>query len=713
MTAQTEMMAAESPVRPAAARRAGLVDAPAEAESPSARRLRERLAALDEEARRLSRVLPRAVSLSSQGGGLAEAMAPAVERAMAISGRRVGSGLSAALAPAIGAALRGAIWASIRRSFLALNRFMLRYVSVTGLRWRWEARRQGKTFHQVFLEHTHSLPVKQVFLIHRETGILLQQAQSEMDASRDWDIVSGMLTAIGDFIHDSFSVTKEEQLETIRVGDLTILIEQGKYAALAGVLRGETPEDLRDRFRTALDRIHGQFGHELETFSGETAVFDESSAFLESCLYALVNTDQARILPQTVLVALVLPLLLAVWGGLNLREHRQWRAYVRDLGNESGLVVLREGRHDGRFFIQGLRDPRAPDPASKLSEHGLFVGEVDSRWLPYQSMREILTLPRIRELLKPPDSISVEMDNGMLILRGAAPQEWIDSAIIRMRTLTGLSGYQVDGLVSTDAGDYRRWEGYVQRLEREPGLVVLKSGRRNGRFFVTGLRDPLAREPAGLMDSFGLSAGDVDARWEPYQALHPSLVLERARQVLAPPSGVTLDLRDGVLFAEGHAPFKWIDRAQALAPSVAGIRSLNTGALVDEDLEELRAVQGRIEGEAFRFLVGAPDLWPGQGGRLETLTTNVTRLQQIAQRRNQAFTIEIRGYTDASGDPQRDATDSLDLASGFYENLRFRGMDMSLFTKRGMGSAQPPVAGDGAREAKNRLVALKVMLSAP
>lgn len=369
-------------------------------ESPSARRLRERIEALAQDARHMSRILPRAVALSTQGSGLAEAMAPAVERAMAINGRRNSAGMAEALAPVVVPALRKAVLAWMRQGFGALNRVMLKYASITGLRWRLEARKRGIPFEDVFREYTRSLPVKQVFLIHRETGILLQQVQSEIDTSNDWDIVTGMLTAIGDFVHDSFNVGKDDHLESIRLGDLTIVIEQGEYAAIAGVLRGDVPADLRERFRSALGRIHAEFAHELEGFTGETSVFEKSRTFLENCLQALISTDQAHILPQTVLVALIPPLLIVYAAATVGVEQHRWRTYIADVASQPGVLVIQEGTRGGRHYVHGLRDPGAPNPIAVLMRHGLGVDDVDSRWASLPALREPPTLEQIQKVLK-------------------------------------------------------------------------------------------------------------------------------------------------------------------------------------------------------------------------------------------------------------------------------------------------------------------------
>ena len=83
-------------------------------------------------------------------------------------------------------------------------------------------------------------------------------------------------------------------------------------------------------------------------------------------------------------------------------------------------------------------------------------------------------------------------------------------------------------------------------LRREPGIVVVSAGRQGGRFVVSGLRDPLARDPAALLAPSNLASDDVAGRWELYQALHPTLVIARARQLLAPPAGVSLQLQNTV-----------------------------------------------------------------------------------------------------------------------------------------------------------------------
>ena len=72
-------------------------------------------------------------------------------------------------------------------------------------------------------------------------------------------MVSGMLTAIRDFVQDSFKVGEDEGLQTLKVGDLSVWIEQGPHALLAVVVRGAAPPSLRTALQQALEAVHAQY----------------------------------------------------------------------------------------------------------------------------------------------------------------------------------------------------------------------------------------------------------------------------------------------------------------------------------------------------------------------------------------------------------------------------------------------------------------------
>ena len=157
--------------------------------------------------------------------------------------------LADAIFPIMGPAIRKSIAAALSGMVQSLNQTLSYSLSAQGLKWRWEALRTGKSFSEVVLLHTLRYRVEQVFLIHRETGLLLRHLSAGASVVQDADMVSGMLTAIQDFVKDSFTVGQGDQLQTMQLVDLTVWIEQGPLAILAGAIRGTAPQELREVFR--------------------------------------------------------------------------------------------------------------------------------------------------------------------------------------------------------------------------------------------------------------------------------------------------------------------------------------------------------------------------------------------------------------------------------------------------------------------------------
>ena len=236
-------------------------------------------------AKDIGRVLPEAIVMeTARSHRLATALAPTVEEILRASVKRDIRVFVDALFPVMGPAIRKSISEAFRQMVQSLNQAMERSFSWEGLKWRMESIRTGKPFAEVVLLNSLVYRVEQVFLIHRETGLLLQHV-SEMDgAFQDADLVSGMLTAIQDFVRDSFSAGDHESLQTIQLGDVTVWIEQGPSAIIAGAIRGNAPEDLRTAFQDAIENIHLEKGEALQIFEGDAAEFEAVRHHLESCL---------------------------------------------------------------------------------------------------------------------------------------------------------------------------------------------------------------------------------------------------------------------------------------------------------------------------------------------------------------------------------------------------------------------------------------------
>lgn len=258
--------------------------------------LYEKLENQEIKAEDISRLLPQAVVLRTmQDRQLSESMIPTIEQAIQSSVKQDLNVLAEAIFPIIAPATRRAIATALDQMVQSLNQTLEHSVSPQSFKWRLEARQTGKTFAEVILLRTLVYRVEQIFLIHKKTGLLLQHIFGLKVAVQDPDLVSAMLTAIQDFVKDSFSVHKEDGLQTLQFGELKVWIEEGPNAVLAGIIRGNAPQELRLVFKDVIEKIHLRLYRELNNFQGESKPFDASKPYLESCLQARYQVPAKKI----------------------------------------------------------------------------------------------------------------------------------------------------------------------------------------------------------------------------------------------------------------------------------------------------------------------------------------------------------------------------------------------------------------------------------
>jgi OOP family OmpA-OmpF porin len=411
------------------------------------RDLREYIHDPTAQTREVSRVLPDAIALRADDVQLTRALGPTVEEAITSSVRRDPRPLADALFPVIGPAIRKAIAHTLAGMVESLNRTVEHSFSWRAIQWRWTAFRTGKPFAEIVLLNTLQYRVEQVFLIHSETGLLLQHLSLDPRASRDADQVSAMLTAIRDFARDSFRIAGGESLEGLRIGDLTVIVEQGPYAILAGVIRGTAPHTVRVLFQDALESVHRQLSPELKAFRGDAAPFERAHPILEGCLVSQLRPREKKSsYRRWIVVGALLLLALAAWLFLGWRERQRWSTYLEALRREPGIVVVSSGRRDGRFFVDGLRDPLSRDPAQLLAGTGVSADSIAAQWQPYQALAPDFVAARARDLLQPPAGVTLQFQNGVLTANGSASDRWIVESERLAPAIAGVRRFQYAGL---------------------------------------------------------------------------------------------------------------------------------------------------------------------------------------------------------------------------------------------------------------------------
>ena len=433
----------------------------------------ERLETHEEQVERVAEALPDAVArLSGEDRRLAEALAPTIEETLRLSVARNPKPLVDALFPVIGPAIRKSIAEALRSFLDSVNRTLEHSLSPRSLRWRLEAFRTGRSFSEVVLSHTLLYRVEQIFLIDRRTGLPILHLSAEAAETRDGSLVSGMLTAIQDFVQDSFGAEDEEVLDAIEMGDLTVWIEEGPLALVAAVIRGVPAPALRDRLKELIETIHLRFRDELEAFDGDPAPLEPVRPLLESALVSETRERRRRHVAAWLAFGVVVAA-LGVWLFFTIRERRWWDDYVARLDAEPGIVVTDAGRSGGAWFVRGLRDPLATDPAALRAGTPLRDAEVIETWEPYQALAPEILARRAARLLEAPPTVTFRVEDGVLHASGTAPAAWIEAARARAALLPGVTGYDDTALAPNET----TFRSRIEALERETLRFVVGTAR--------------------------------------------------------------------------------------------------------------------------------------------------------------------------------------------------------------------------------------------
>ena len=392
-------------------------------------------------------VVAEAIQLRRKQGGdeaLSVALAPTIETALRESVRKDPGTLADALFPVMGPAIRRSILETLRSFLESFNQVLDQSLSVQGLKWRIEALRTGRSFTEVALLHSLVFRVEQVFLIHKKTGLPIGHAVASAVAMQDPSLVSGMLSAIQDFVRDSFHTSQGQGINRMNVGDLDVWIEEGPYAILACVIRGVAPRDLRDRMAEVLENVHREYSAQLDQFDGDSAPFTKVHDELSRCLeHRYKEEAKAKSFGFVYATAGIIIVLVGAWIGWRAVQYSRWDRLVNTLREKPGFVITSFGREHGKFVVRGMRDPLAVDPVQVIEAANVNPADGEFHWGGYYALDDDIVVKRAKSLLSPPSTAILTVKSGVLRVSGAASANWVKEVQAKALLVPGIHAVEL------------------------------------------------------------------------------------------------------------------------------------------------------------------------------------------------------------------------------------------------------------------------------
>lgn len=270
-------------------------------------------------------------------------------------------------------------------------------ISFKSFAWRFRAWRAGVSYPHYVASQTFVFQIKQILLIHKKTGLLLNSVSEDYKDEQNSDLVSAMLTAINDFVSDSFSSEKEQgeqQLDEIKTDEFTLYIRQGSQAVLVAAVTGSISPKAKIKLQSTLEQIHNLYLPQLNTFNGDTKAFASCREYLHDCLLSeqkeTPNKKKSPIFASLFFTALIL--LCAYWAYFQFLTLSA-KSAIENLPQNQGIVVTQAEVNGLKSIdLKILRDPRA-----ESIEVWLEQADVNITWLNISEVSFVSLAPPIIE----------------------------------------------------------------------------------------------------------------------------------------------------------------------------------------------------------------------------------------------------------------------------------------------------------------------------
>lgn len=215
-------------------------------------------------------------TISESPEAMAEALGPVMGEAIRVQIREARIDMVDALYPIVGSTVQRAVSEFAREFQRNIDARLKSTFGPQGFTRTIKARLQGVSPAELALRDSLPFSLREVFLIQRETGLLLAHIHPGSENATDSDLVSGMLTAIRDFVRDSFGQGQsEKELDEVQYGDQRIIIQSGHYAYLAVVINGIESEGFRAKLHDFISDLHVDHGIVLRDYKGDAATLPD------------------------------------------------------------------------------------------------------------------------------------------------------------------------------------------------------------------------------------------------------------------------------------------------------------------------------------------------------------------------------------------------------------------------------------------------------
>lgn len=339
-----------------------------------------------------------------QDNSVSQVLLPVVEHSIQKSFKQQRKELIDYIFPLVGDLVRKYVAASLREFIEKTNDIIESSLSFRGLKWRYQAWRSGMSYAKYVIAQTHIYKIHQVLLIHKETGILLHSASANSVDNENSELISSMLTAINDFVADSFSTHSggsEQELAEIKTKEFSLYLKQGPSALLVASVTGTISPSAKHQLQTSLEYIHKMYVDELHKFNGDTSTFSVVESTLQACLLEEQKSSQQKNTWLAIVLFGVTGLFLGWLSFLYWQASNIVTTFENGLTGQNGITLTHAEVSDTRNVeITIMRDPASISIDDWMDKQSIDKDRIEVNEIPVISLASDVVTQKINNVLR-------------------------------------------------------------------------------------------------------------------------------------------------------------------------------------------------------------------------------------------------------------------------------------------------------------------------
>lgn len=408
--------------------------------------------------RALAGIIPGALSkqIGDAPDEVIQAIAPAMGRSIKEQIRLDKAAMVDALYPVIGNSVSKYMGEAIE----TINKQIESAFSIQGIYRKLRARMQGVSEGELLLTQSVPFEIQAAFLIHKESGLVIAEAQKSGAESLESDMMAGMLTAIRSFASECVpQAGNTSELTEVDYESFQIVMEVAGYCYIATVTQGEPPSGFYSKLRNTLSAIilNYSYGELLEKYNGDPSTIPPAvNELLDSLIHDPIEVEPEKKPKPFGVFAIALLLFCAIGIPWGVSFYRQQIA----LGLERQIMATLQGNKELAFY-------RVKAEARKKTV--VLTGQVPSDRLRQQAENITISLAPHWGLKN--EIVTVGLPpNPEELRRELERQSWVFNQLPGVKITTRYD--KAKGLVIVEGGiaENEQGEKIVETFEKIPGV---------------------------------------------------------------------------------------------------------------------------------------------------------------------------------------------------------------------------------------------------